>query len=153
MAKGHMSTNTGFYKKLRANVDAWLKSKTGKRHKHAKYILLAPDFFHLLVKLIAEPKVPVELKAVLGFAVAYFILPLDLFPEGIIGPAGYMEDIVLTVWVLNKLINKTGPRIIQKHWAGEEDVLLVIKKVVSQADKLVGSGILKTLKKLLGGRT
>ncbi|MCI0706627.1 MAG: DUF1232 domain-containing protein [Ignavibacteriae bacterium] len=142
----------GFYKTLRAKVDAWLKSKTGKHHKHARYILLAPDLFHLVSRLITEPKVPIELKAILGFALAYFVLPTDLLPEGFIGPAGYMEDIILTVWVLNRLINKTGPHIVQKYWAGEEDLLLVLKNITAKADKLVGSGILKTIKRLLGGK-
>ena len=147
-----MAKEMDFYRKLRSKVDTWLKSKTGKRHKHARYILLAPDMFHLLVKLTGEPRVPVELKAVLGFAIAYFIMPIDLLPEGILGPAGYMEDIVLSVWVLNKIINKTGARIVQKHWAGEKDILVEVKTILAQADKLVGSGMLNTIKKVVGGK-
>ena len=144
--------HSDYYRVLRAKVDAWLKTKTGKHHKHAKYVLLAPDLFHLLAKLVADPKVSLEFKAVLGFAIAYFIMPVDLLPEGIIGPGGYLEDIVLAVWVLNKLINKSGARVVQKYWAGEEDVLVLLKQITAQADKLVGSGILKTLKKVLGGK-
>jgi len=147
-----MSKDMDFYKKLRLRVNAWLRSRSGKHHKHAKYILLAPDLFHLLVKLVADSKVPLEHKAVLGFAVAYFILPVDLIPEGIVGPGGYIDDIIITVWVLNKLMNEVGPEIVQKHWAGEEDVLNVVKNIVAQADRLVGKGVWKTIRKLLGGR-
>jgi uncharacterized membrane protein YkvA (DUF1232 family) len=33
--------------------------------------------------------------------IAYIISPLDLLPEGIIGPAGYAEDIALAAYVIN----------------------------------------------------
>ncbi len=105
-----------FYQKLTRDINIWLNKKVGKNHKWAEYIMLVPNLFHLLIKLVIDPKVPLAEKGELGIAIAYFIAPIDFIPEGIIGPAGYVDDIAFTCYVLNSIINKTGPEIVEKHW-------------------------------------
>ncbi len=74
-----------FYQKLRSRVKEWAV-REGKDNKALKYVLLAPDFFHLLCKLMFDPRVPGSEKAKVGGAIAYFVSPIDLVPEGLIGP-------------------------------------------------------------------
>lgn len=135
-----------FYMKLREKMKKWLASKGGSTHKWAGYLMFAPDLFHLLCKLSIDQDVPPKEKAKLAGAIAYFISPIDLVPEAIFGPAGYVDDIALAAYVLNSVINNSSPDIVRKHWAGETDVLEVIQKILEVADKMVGSGLWSKLR-------
>ncbi|MEE4310666.1 MAG: YkvA family protein [candidate division KSB1 bacterium] len=135
-----------FYLRIRQKITAWLESKQGKSYKWNQYILIAPDMFYLLYKLSLDPDVPSEAKGKLILAIAYFISPLDLIPEALTGPVGYVDDIALSAYVLNSIMNKVSPETIRKHWAGEEDVLELVQRIVSEADKMVGSGLWKKIR-------
>ncbi len=141
--------NNDFYQRLRNKIKSWLQSEEGKNYKWGRYLLFAPDLFHLLTKLAMDPEVPTTEKAKLTMAIAYFISPVDLIPEIIVGPIGYIDDIALASYVLNNLLNKIDPEILKRHWAGEDDVLQVIKQITAIADKMIGSGLLKKLTNFL----
>ena len=83
-------------------------------------------------------------KAKLAAVVAYFISPIDLLPEMILGPTGFLDDIVLSAYALNSIVNKTNRHVVQKHWAGDEDVLHVIQQILHHADRMLGSGLHST---------
>lgn len=140
-----------FYQGLRGKIHDWLESKEGQDHTWADFLLLAPDLFHLLCKLSADPDVSSNDKTKLVTVIAYFISPIDLIPEAFLGPIGYVDDIALTAYILNRLLNRTDPEVIRRHWAGEEDVLKVIQKIIGVADQMVGSGIWNKLRGLVGG--
>jgi uncharacterized membrane protein YkvA (DUF1232 family) len=143
--------NSDFYIRLRAQVREWIGSQKGMSSQWGAYILLAPDLFHLLWKLSIDPAVPGKDKAKLAGAIAYFISPIDLIPEAIVGPIGYADDIALAVYVLNGILNHTDPEVLHRHWAGEDDILDVIQRTLAAADQMVGSGIWKKIKRLGGG--
>lgn len=140
-----------FYQTLRKKIKDW-ETKEGANHKWAEYILLAPDLFHLLCKLAIDKEVPAKEKAMLAGALAYFISPIDLIPEGIIGPVGYVDDIALAAFVLNSIISSSDKEIVLKHWAGEEDLLELIERILTVADEMVGSGIWRKAKGLIGSK-
>ena len=140
--------NNDFYQLLRVKIKDWLKSEDGSTNKWAEYIMLAPDLFHLLCKLTVDKEVFVSDKAKLAGAIAYFVSPLDIIPEGLLGPAGYVDDIALAAYVLNSIINNTSPEVVRKHWAGEGDVLEVVKSILKYADQMVGSGLWSKIKKM-----
>ena len=132
-----------FYKKIRKQIADYL---TKKDFKYSDMLLLAPDFFHLLVKLTLDPRVPKDKKIKLAAALAYFISPIDFIPEAILGPIGYMDDLAITAWVLNDFINSGDIDILYEHWAGEGDVLANIQNVLTVADKYLGQGLWEKLK-------
>jgi len=68
-------------------------------------------------------------------------------PEAFLGPLGYLDDIALTAWVINDFINQTDPSIVRELWAGDQDILTVVKNIITAADKMVGSGIWKRLRR------
>jgi uncharacterized membrane protein YkvA (DUF1232 family) len=136
-----------FYQNLRSKMKDWLSTKEGSSHKWADYLMFAPDLLHLLCKLTIDEDVPVKERAKLAAAIAYFISPIDLVPEAIVGVIGYTDDIVLAAYVLNSIINNTKLEIVERHWAGDEDVLHVIQKILRVADEMIGSGLFKRLKK------
>ncbi len=136
-----------FYQKIRNDVKHWLNDNLDKENKWADYILAAPDFFHLLCKLTADSEIPSNKKLKLLAAIAYFISPIDLLPEAFLGPVGYLDDIAVAAYILNDLINEVDSQIVRKHWAGEKDVLDLIKTILVNADEMIGSKMWQRIKK------
>jgi uncharacterized membrane protein YkvA (DUF1232 family) len=134
-----------FYQALRARIARWLEGK-GKGFRHAQLLLLAPDLFHLLTRLLLDRRIPVSEKAGLGAALAYFLSPIDLLPEAFLGPAGYVDDVALAAYALHRLINAGHGEVAKELWAGDGDLLEAIQQVLQVADQALGSGVWERLK-------
>jgi uncharacterized membrane protein YkvA (DUF1232 family) len=134
-----------FYQALRARIADWLERK-GKGFRHAQLLLLAPDLFHLLTRLMLDRRIPVAEKAGLGAALAYFISPIDLLPEAFLGPAGYIDDVALAAFALSRLINAGHGAVAKELWAGDGDLLDAIQQILEVADQALGSGLWERLK-------
>jgi uncharacterized membrane protein YkvA (DUF1232 family) len=141
------SEQADFYQKIRNQIQEWIQKKSNKNSRFAEFILLAPDLFHLLCKLMLDKEVPAGKKAKLAMAIIYFISPMDLIPEAVFGPVGYLDDVALAALVLNDLINEVDPMIITRNWAGDRDVLNVVKTIIANSDKIVGRGLWRKLVK------
>jgi len=135
-----------FYQKMRESILTWLRGK-GVNYKFAAYLLAAPDLFHLLCKLVIDKDVPVNEKALLAGAIVYFISPVDLIPEALTGPLGYIDDVAVAAFVLNRIINKINPEIVRRNWAGTEDILDLIQQIIKVADEMIGSGLWAKIRK------
>ncbi|AGK55812.1 YkvA family protein [Bacillus sp. 1NLA3E] len=140
-----------FYQSFRKKMQYWEKSEDGKANKYVEILMFGPDLFHLLCKLTLDDDVSVTDKAKLAAAIAYFVSPIDLIPEALLGPVGYVDDIAVAAFVLNGIVNNSSPEVVRKHWAGDEDALKVIKQILEVADKMVGSGLMKKLRGKFGG--
>ena len=138
-----------FYQKLRRKIKTWSEKEENQSYRWAKWLLLAPDLFHLLIRLVADPDVPLTEKVKLAAVVAYFISPLDLLPEMILGPTGFLDDIVLSAYALNSMVNRVDPVLVRKHWAGEGDVLITLQNIVNLADQMIGSGLFKKIRRVI----
>jgi len=139
-----------FYQKLRTDVKKWLDERTASDKRWTEYVMLAPDLFHLLTKLVLDPDVPASKKVKIAGIIAYFISPLDFLPEMLLGPIGYLDDIALTAFILNDIINEVDPKIIQRNWAGEKDILVLVKTIVANANNMIGSGLWKKIRRTFG---
>jgi len=140
--------HSDFYRRLRIRIRNWAQTEEGRTNRWAEYLLLAPDLFHLICRLSLDADVPMKHRAKLAATIAYFVSPIDLASEVFLGPLGFVDDIALTAHVLNSLINDTHPDILRRHWAGEEDVLRVVQQIVRVSDEMVGSGLMRRLRRL-----
>lgn len=136
-----------FYERLRGNISNWANTEKGRKYTWTRYLLIAPDLFHVLCKCILDERVPILEKTKLSLAVAYFITPLDLFPEAIMGPVGYIDDVALAAYTLSILVNNIDPHIISRHWAGDEDILVTVGRILADAEAMITSGMWKKLSK------
>lgn len=127
-----------FYIKLRSKITEYVDSKSGKVGKFTPYLLFAPDLFHLLVKSLFDDRLDAKSKTLVGSGILYFITPVDVLPEGLVGPGGFIDDIIVATFVVNMLLNKFSPEVIEEHWAGNEKLLDVLKKVSETSDTLLG---------------
>ena len=135
-----------YYQKLRVKMKEWLQSDEGKTNQWAEYMMFAPDLFHLLCKLAVDKDVMIADKAKLAGAIVYYLSPLDIIPEILIGPLGFADDIAVAAYVLNQIINHSDPEIIKRHWAGEGEVLELIQRILASADQMLGSGLWNKIK-------
>ncbi|MGD9202638.1 MAG: YkvA family protein [Chitinispirillia bacterium] len=145
------SKHEDFYKKLRKKVNDWAESKHSTNSKYMKYVLAAPDLFHLLCRLTIDKEVPVEYKVKLGIAIVYFISPIDLIPD-FIPVLGYLDDIAVTAYILNNLLNNVEPELIKKYWAGDGDLFEVIQNILNKADDMIGKGLWEKIKKFVDNK-
>ena len=137
----------GFYQKLRSDVKRWINDNINKENKWSDYVLAAPDLFHLLCRLSVDSGVPSVKKIKLVAGIAYFISPIDLLPEAFLGPIGYLDDISVAAYILNDIINEVDPQIVRKYWAGEQDILDLIKTILANADKMIGGKLWEKIRK------
>jgi len=138
-----------FYDRVRGSIQRYIEKKGKAVEKTGEYLLLVPDVFILLWRLTNDSRVSGKNKVLLGSSLAYYLFPFDLIPEGIVGPIGYLDDLVFGVYVLNRMLADTDVAILREHWSGSEDILLSIRRVLDAADNLVGSNFMERLKKLV----
>jgi uncharacterized membrane protein YkvA (DUF1232 family) len=132
-----------FYDRLRERIHGKLGDKaTG-------LLLLVPDVFLLLWRLVNDPRVTGSNKILLGSGIAYYFLPLDVIPELFLGPVGFIDDLIFGVYMLNRILSDTPPEVLREHWSGSEDVLAMIQRVLDAADKLGSGELLEKLKKVM----
>jgi len=133
--------NEDFYRSLREKV-------AGYSGAYADYVLLVPDLFLLVTRLMLDSRIEGRHKVYMGAALAYVISPIDLISERRFGVLGYLDDLVVIVAALNILLNESDRTVVLEHWTGKEDLLATIQKVLGQADELMGKG---RLEKILAG--
>ncbi len=138
-----------FYQKLRRQVRRWAEGRDLKAQKLSSLVLAAPDLFHLLCRLMTDSRTPASAKLTLGMVLAYFISPIDLMPEAVLGPFGYVDDVALAALAIDKLVESVGEDVIREHWAGDEDALQLVRSIVATLDEQLGKRIAGKLRKLI----
>jgi uncharacterized membrane protein YkvA (DUF1232 family) len=144
-AREASSEETQFYHKLRKTVKIWAGGEKSQASRYADFILAGPDLFMLLVRLSRDGRVSQGDKVKLAGAVAYFVNPLDLIPEAVLGPPGLVDDIALAALVLHDVLENTDPAIIREHWEGDLDILELIRQILGLADSMVGGPMWRRL--------
>jgi len=141
---------TRFYDRIRNTIQRYVDGKGKLLGKSAEFLLLVPDVFILLWRLTTDSRVNNKDKILLGSAVAYYVMPFDLIPEAIVGPIGYLDDLVFGVYVLNKILGSVDASVVREHWSGSEDVLDSIQRVLNAAESLIGKDLAGKIKKMMG---
>ena len=145
-----------FYSRIRARIDNWLRKKPQISDSLRSYLLLLPDLFALLVRLIRDSRIDVTLRAQLIAVSAYVISPIDLIPDFLM-PLGLTDDVLALAFVLSRVVRimeQAGADILREHWEGEGDVLVQIERAVDTGSRLLNSGVVQRLSDLVqrGGK-
>jgi uncharacterized membrane protein YkvA (DUF1232 family) len=148
--EGHLLS---FYDRLRRRMLAAAERRGGRLAPTAlRALLLVPDVFMLLVRLALDKEVPASARAMIGGALAYFVLPIDLLPEALVGAGGFLDDLVLATAVLAHTFSGELEPYARKHWSGPEDLRKVLSDVAAAAEALLGANLYERLRKLLAKR-
>jgi uncharacterized membrane protein YkvA (DUF1232 family) len=142
-----------FYDRLRERVVAKVEGRGGRLAEGTvRALLLVPDVFMLLVRLSLDKEVPTQARMLIGGALAYFVLPMDLLPEALVGVGGYVDDLVLATAVLAQAFSGELEPYARKHWSGSEDLRVVLADVSYAAENLLGAKLFNRLKGLMERR-
>lgn len=132
-----------FYERLRKSITTYFQKKG--MTKVTSYLLFAPDIFHLMVKAMTDSRIDFKSKAILGSGIAYFIAPVDFIPELLTGPGGFVDDLIIATFILNLLVNRLTPEIIEEHWAGDTDLMGTLKRLTASGESILGKLPTKSL--------
>lgn len=132
-----------FYERLRKSITTYFQKKG--LTKVSSYLLFAPDIFHLMVKAMTDSRIDFKSKALLGSGIAYFIAPVDFLPELLTGPGGFVDDLLIATFVLNLLVNRLTPEVIEENWAGDEDLMETLKRLSATGESILGKLPTKSL--------
>lgn len=138
-----------FYDRFRRKVRSYVEREGDSLGKVADYLLLAPDVFILLWRLVNDPRVGSRSKVLLGTGVAYYVFPFDLMPEAILGPTGYVEDLVLGVLILSKILKDTDVEVLEDNWSGNGELLVTMRSVIESAENLVPQDIMARIRRVV----
>ncbi len=137
--------NDQFYNDLRQKI-------SGYSGRYSEYILLIPDLFLLITRLMLDKRVDSRYKVYLGAALTYMVSPIDLIPDRLFGGLGYIDDIAVMVAVLNIMLKEVDNQIILESWSGDADLLATVRKFLDQADQIIGKQRLDKILDYLGIR-
>ena len=140
-----------YYTRVREKIVRWAEG-AGADRDITGYVLLIPDLMALFVRLMADPRIAPALKFEIAAASAYIISPIDLLPELALGPAGLIDDSIVAVIALNrvvKMMGQAGEDVLRQNWNGSEDILKVIQDLLSRADKFVSGPVWNGIKSFM----
>lgn len=115
----------------------------------ADVALLVPNLAKLVARLLKDPRVPRRAKVTLGLAAAYVVSPIDLIPD-MIPVLGLMDDILIIMFALDSLIERSGSELVEEHWDGPGDVLSIIRDTMGMSRSLVPKRIASVIDRISG---
>jgi uncharacterized membrane protein YkvA (DUF1232 family) len=93
-----------------------------------------PNFLRMLYGLLTDSRVATTDKLLVGGAILYVLMPLDLIPD-FIPFIGEVDDIFVVVLALQRLISHAGRSVVRDHWMGDPEELssLNLEKILAAA--------------------
>ena len=82
----------------------------------ARLIIKLPTYARMVWGLMRDPRTPVGLKGILGAALAYVVLPVDLIPDAI-PIIGQADDLTVLLLVLDLFIQNAPAEVREEHAA------------------------------------
>jgi uncharacterized membrane protein YkvA (DUF1232 family) len=121
--------------------------RTGARRTVMYYIKQLPAYLRLLGGLIMDRRVSSMDKLLVGAAIAYIAMPLDLIPD-FIPFIGEVDDVFVLVLALQRLVANAGRPVLLAHWTGAMEDLaeLNLKEALAAAAFFLPRGIRRKLK-------
>jgi uncharacterized membrane protein YkvA (DUF1232 family) len=107
-------------------------------------LLFIPNMLLLCVRLLTDSRVPVTERALVGGAIVYAIVPLDLIPD-MLPFVGQIDDAYLIALSLLRLMERTDPKVVREHWSGGGDVVELVGAAAMVAAKLLPKPIRRVL--------
>lgn len=142
-----------YYDRLRARVTKALERRGGRwSERLSGTLMLAPDVFMLLVRIALDSDAPRETRRLVGGALLYFLLPMDLLPEALVGVVGFTDDVVLASIVLTEALRADLEPLVERHWSGSGRARQALTDVARSASALLGEDLFARLRSLLARR-
>jgi len=124
--------------------DILVNKTKGSNYAYSDVIKHCPTLFKLLCDLYADTQINGIERWLVASAIAYFVAPRDVVLEETYGPAGYVDDLFMSVYVIKK-VNKTASITVSKHWHEKEDLSELLTELLKNTRRILGSKTEKVL--------
>lgn len=104
---------------------------------YAPFIDHGPKLFKLLNELLIKSEVTPEYRLKISAAIAYYVVPLDVIPEQVYGPYGYIDDIFITAYVIKTLADKYDYSYLKKFWEGDGELESVVEECYEKSTEIL----------------
>ena len=143
----------GFYDRVRGGVERYLERRGGRLGRSsAQALLLVPDVLLLLTRMFLDRDVPRSTRAIIGGALAYFLLPADLAPEIVIGPLGFLDDLIIASTVLAHALGPDLDSYAARYWSGSGRLREVLTEITRTSNQLLGADLSKQVDRVIARR-
>jgi len=105
--------------------------------KYASFIDHGPQLFKLLNDLLIKSEISPEHRLKISAAIAYYVVPLDVIPEQVYGPYGYIDDIYITSYVIKNLAEAYDYSYLEKYWEGSKDLEKVVEECYDKSSEIL----------------
>lgn len=140
----------GFYDRVRSRLVRSVERRSPRMGPRlVETLLVVPDVLLLLIRLVLDPAVPRPARAVIGGGLAYFLLPFDVVPEILVGPPGYVEDLLVASTVLAYALGDDLEAYAERYWSGGDDLRRVLADIASSASRLLSTDVERRVEKVL----
>lgn len=143
----------GFYDRVRSTVESYLESRAGRAGRaSAQALLLVPDLLLLLTRMFLDRDLPHASRALIGGALAYFLLPADLAPEIVIGPIGFLDDLIVASTVLGHALGPGLEAYAERYWSGSTRLLEALSEISRTGNQLLGVNLSRRVDRMIERR-
>ncbi|WP_125154721.1 YkvA family protein [Clostridium rectalis] len=132
-------SNQGMCKDSYYNFRNELNKKVSNKYENVmKYAMVVPDIVALLWRIFKDKRVGIKTKIKAMAVIGYLAMPFDILPD-FIPFIGRIDDIAVAFYGLNMIMSEVSQEVILENWAGEEDIIIIIKEGVKYISEVVGS--------------
>ncbi|ADY30196.1 hypothetical protein IX49_11880 [Cellulophaga lytica] len=111
--------------------DLLLNNTRDYQNKHSELIRSAPYIYQLLTSLLDVTDLSVANRSKIFTSIGYFLVPKDLYSEDEHGAIGYIDDILLAIFVIKEVETEIG----------FEQIERLYNQDLNNLDELLNSGI------------
>lgn len=119
-----------YYDVLSYNLESY-------KGEYAPFIDHGPELFRLLNELLIKREVSSEFRLKISAAIAYYVVPMDVIPEQVYGPYGYIDDIFITSYMIKLLADKYGYPFLEKSWKGNGELKSVVDECYEKSSEIL----------------
>ena len=116
---------------------------------YASFIDCGPNLFKLLCDLL-DQDINTDLRLKICGAIAYYVVPMDVIPEQIYGPYGYIDDIFMSVYALRIVAEKYGYDFLQNIWGYDNNIKEVMDDCYEKSIEVLEEDDIKAILNYIG---
>lgn len=96
---------------------------------HEFVIRNSGKLYRSLTRLISDNELPKDIRAKLFAVIGYFVIPNDFYSEEEHGPIGYIDDLILVIFIFREILKIESFEKLESVWEGSPEELKQIIEV------------------------
>ncbi|NYB52407.1 MAG: DUF1232 domain-containing protein [Methanobacteriaceae archaeon] len=100
---------------------------------YASFIDHGPTLYKLLTDVLNDENITNKMRLEISAAIAYYVIPMDVIPEQIYGPYGYIDDIYISAYVIKKIAKDLSYELLEKYWIGSGKLESIVEECYNRS--------------------